>query len=305
MSSLPTEIQSRVRCLDWSSDHRDDGGPGPMPPRAKCAIDPRYLVGGKRTMLAAFLSLRSIPKMSSLNVLVLGLGGGVIPMQLLSLFPNLTVTVVELEAAVVQLANRCFGVPVSDANLRVVVEDAVSFIQKQIQVAAPAPAQLFDLIINDISNDLINLDSIGGTANDSLHSISIFTSIVKLLKPEGLFIMNQIEVLGPADDAVGESRKMKKRGLRTSGDNDSSTSNEQGVLEAIQQNMRDGGFLTTRALLNEKVGRAIMVGSLKANDSFDHVRVLRSNANELGLSTEKGEHWRDVDSLEKELRAFV
>jgi hypothetical protein len=243
-------------------------------------------------MLAAFLSLRLVSPSTKLNVLVLGLGGGVIPMQLRSLFPNLVVTVVELEAPVVQLAQKCFGVPVSDADIRIVVEDAVSFIQKQVQQAV---AQPFDLIINDISNDLINLDSVGGTANDSLHSVSIFSSIVRLLKPDGIFIMNQIEILGPGGS-------VKKGGSRRYGDD---SSNEQGVLAKIQQNMRDGGFLTARALLNEKVGRAIMVGSLKANELFNHVRVLRSNANKLGLSLAKGERWRDVDSLEKELRAFV
>ena len=302
LSSLPTEIQSRVRCKDWSDtidSHlrlTENGGQGPSPPTSKCEVDHRYFVGSKRTMLACLLGLRPLSFFNNANVLILGLGGGSMPMQLgTSLFPKSKVTTIELDKAVVTLARSCFGFPsISiDSNLRVVVDDAVSYVNEAAKTVAlnkkdkvkndPGNSNVhetYNLIINDIANNMLSSGPVGGNVHDALHSLEFFSNIVQLLQPNGIFIMNQRQNIGTDTDELS-------------------------TLSGIEENMKKAGFGTTRALLNDKVSRSILIGSLKKGETFDLIQVLRGNCEQLGLVAEKGEQWRDVNVLVEELSAFV
>lgn len=283
LSSLPTEIQSRVRCQGWYSDGDASGGQGPVPPTPSCVVDLRYLVGSKRTMLAATLSLRSASTFyQHANMLILGLGGGTQPMQMRSLFPASTVTAVELDASVVTLAQKCFGFPHADPKLRVVVDDAVSFVSKSAASIRHTTFQTYNLIINDIANNLLSMGSIGSSVHDSMHTEQFFNDIRQLLTSNGLFIMNQLMIMK----------------------GDDTTHTELEIISMIEQNMKKAGFKTTRALLNDKVGRAILIGSV-IEEQFEFMKTLKENCAELGLSESKGERWRNVDILTHELSAFV
>ena len=133
-SSLPHEIETRVRCTNWGEEIDTHV--------ASCDSDQKYYVGSKRTMLAAMLGARPASFYEHANILIIGLGGGSQPMQLRSLFPNCAVTVVEIDEHVVEAAKTCFGLK-TDENLKVVTEDATKFVQN-------IPPGTFDLVINDV-----------------------------------------------------------------------------------------------------------------------------------------------------------
>lgn len=87
--------------------------------------DPDRLVFDYTQMSFAGLMLNPEPE----SVLVIGLGGGSIPMAFADLFPNARIDVVEVDDAVVQVAKDFFAFAETD-NMRVVVEDGRPFIKR-------------------------------------------------------------------------------------------------------------------------------------------------------------------------------
>jgi spermidine synthase len=82
------------------------------------------------------------------KLLVLGLGGGVIPREMHHYFPELEVDVVEIDPEIPPVAERFFGFR-TDKRLRVHVADGRMYIKKQLR-AEPVPK--YDLIILDAFN---------------------------------------------------------------------------------------------------------------------------------------------------------
>ena len=300
ISSLPTEIQSRVRCQGWGSDWDAFGGPGPTPPTPQCVVDPRYYVGSKRTMLAATLGLRDYTLLYHANFLILGLGGGSQPMQLRNLFPLASISVVEIDKDDVALAKKCFGLS-SDKHIRVHIDEASSFVRAS--ASASTRNTPFDMIINDIPNpifsmwqtSLYNLDRAGVSktlpGQDSLHSLAFFTNIVRLLHPShGVFLMNQ---------------KLSPNVAQSNGHGTFSRSNTD-VLAVVEMTMKKAGFKSIKSLVNPKVNRAIIIGSVNKEETFDHLKaMLVQNCKKLHLDLEHNEHWRNVDLLIEELGKYL
>ena len=90
-------------------------------------------------MMMAALLLNPSPS----RALIIGLGGGTLPMALAALHPEADIDVVEIDPAVVKVAQRYFGFTEGD-NLRVHVQDARVFTRRASQ-AGPA----YDLIMLD------------------------------------------------------------------------------------------------------------------------------------------------------------
>jgi len=82
------------------------------------------------------------------RMLVLGLGGGVIPREMHHYFPALEVHVVEIDPAIPLIARRFFGFR-EDDKLRVHIADGRMFIKKQLR---RDPVPKYDLIILDAFN---------------------------------------------------------------------------------------------------------------------------------------------------------
>src|SRR5262249_1123679 len=57
------------------------------------------------------------------DVLVIGLGGGIVPRQLLVELPHVRIDCAEIDPEVIDVAHRFFGFPRSDPRLRVAAED--------------------------------------------------------------------------------------------------------------------------------------------------------------------------------------
>lgn len=77
------------------------------------------------------------------RVLVVGLGGGILPMALAELLPDATIDVVEVDAAVAAVAERFFGFQ-PGPKLRVTIQDARVFGRR-----AAASPQRYDLVLLD------------------------------------------------------------------------------------------------------------------------------------------------------------
>ena len=117
------------------------------------------------------LSLAFQPKPESL--LVLGLGGGAVPMMFYHICPNIHIDVVELDPVIYEAAEKYFNF-ITDARVSVYIDDASLFIKKN--------GQKYDIIIMDAF--------IGQKQNPSLTSEEFFMAASKRLNPGGLFVTN-------------------------------------------------------------------------------------------------------------------
>ena len=100
---------------------------------------PRQMVFGYTRMMMAALLLNPSPR----RILIAGLGGGTLPTALHELYPQATIDVVEIDAAVVSAAQRFFGFAASD-RLRVHVQDARAFVKRAVR-----DGTAYDLIMLD------------------------------------------------------------------------------------------------------------------------------------------------------------
>ena len=123
-------------------------------------------------MMMASLLLNPSPN----RMLIIGLGGGVLPMALAALRPQASVEVVEIDPAVVKVARRYFGFAESD-NLRVHVQDARVFTRRASQ-AGPA-------------YDLIMLDAFGADyIPEHLMTREFLQEVKALLQEDGVLAAN-------------------------------------------------------------------------------------------------------------------
>jgi spermidine synthase len=128
------------RCLIFNV-HRGDRNQTCM-----LVSDPDRLVFDYTRMSFAGLLLKPEPE----RILVVGLGGGSIPMTFNDLFPEAQIDVVEIDEAVVRVAREFFGFR-EDVNMNVYVDDGRPFIKR-----AGIRGQKYDYIVLDaFSGDYI------------------------------------------------------------------------------------------------------------------------------------------------------
>lgn len=113
------------------------------------------------------------------RILVVGLGGGVIPREMHQYYPNAKIDVVEIDPAIPPVARRFFAFP-RNSNLQVHVADGREFIEKQAHSDAPP----YDLIV---------LDAYGSKgAPFHLMTKEFLTSVRDILAPDGAVVANLI-----------------------------------------------------------------------------------------------------------------
>ncbi len=82
------------------------------------------------------------------NVLILGLGGGIIPKEMRHYFPDIEIDVVEIDAEIPPIAHKYFHFK-TDEKLKVHIEDGRVFIKKLLLNQSPVK---YDMIILDAFN---------------------------------------------------------------------------------------------------------------------------------------------------------
>jgi predicted O-methyltransferase YrrM len=117
------------------------------------------------------------------NVLIIGGGGGVVPMIFKESYPQLSIDVVEIDPVVVEVAEKHFGLA-PDARLRVHVQDGRMFVHNS--------KDRYDLVVLDAY-------TAGGRIPFHLTTREFLSQVRDRVTPEGIVLMNVISALeGPA-----------------------------------------------------------------------------------------------------------
>lgn len=118
------------------------------------------------------------------NVLMIGVGGGLLSKYLLYQFPECQIKAIEFRQAIVKIARRFFALPL-DPRLKVKIGDGAHYIKQQSQ---QIPEQ----------HDLIMIDAFDheGMA-DTMQGINLFSACKELLTDDGLLVIN---LWGSKDD---------------------------------------------------------------------------------------------------------
>ncbi|KFV65606.1 Methyltransferase-like 13 [Dryobates pubescens] len=178
LPSLPLQGQKKRR--------KDKKKPSPAEPPA--AVDKSYLCCEHHKAMVAGLCLLGGPDPlpgTPLAVLVVGLGGGSLPLFIHDYFSQAHVAVVEIDPSMLEVATGWFGFSPGD-RLQVHVSDGLDYVAK---LAAEAPAQ-YDAIMFDVdSKDL----TVGMSCPPPAFVEKPFLQKVKtILKPEGVFLLNLV-----------------------------------------------------------------------------------------------------------------
>jgi len=114
------------------------------------------------------------------DVLIIGGGGGVVPTTFRRSYPDLTIDVVEIDPAVMDVAQEWFGLTASD-QLRLHVQDGRMFVHNA--------TQLYDII-------LLDAYTAGGRIPFHLTTREFLDDVRRHLRPDGVVLMNVISPLG-------------------------------------------------------------------------------------------------------------
>lgn len=110
------------------------------------------------------------------NILIIGLGGGIIPRQMHNLFPDSKISVVEIDPEVVMTAKKYFHFK-PGKNLRVHVADGRVFVKRQARTAAQ-----YDFILLDaFNNEYIPFH---------LTTLEFLQEVKNILTPQGIVVAN-------------------------------------------------------------------------------------------------------------------
>jgi len=139
---------------------------------------PQALLFDYTRMMMASLYLRPDPR----RILVIGLGGGSLPMALAAAVPAAHIDVVEIDPAVARVARRFFGFKEGPA-MRVHVADGREFVQ-----AAARGGERYDLIMLDAFDETY--------IPRHLSTVEFMREVRAILEPEGVLAANTFSSSG-------------------------------------------------------------------------------------------------------------
>lgn len=158
--------QHGERCMNFN-DMKSEG-------RQSCfqLNDPDKMVFEYTRMMTGALFVRPQPE----NILIVGLGGATLPMALHKLLPAAAIDSVELDPAVVKVAQRYFGYEIGPRQ-RVFVEDGRDFVER-----ALSEGRRYDMVMLDA----FDVDYIPA----HLLTVEFLQQVRGILAPDGLLVAN-------------------------------------------------------------------------------------------------------------------
>lgn len=148
-------------------------GPGALSQSCRIHARPEHLTFDyTRAMTAVLLAWRPAPR----RVLLIGVGGGSLPMALRALRPDMSMDAVDIDPVVLEAAQRWFGLK-ADAALRLHAADGVEYVAR-----ALAAGQRYDAVLLDA------FDAEGIPA--PLFTEAFLRDLRALLAPGGVFLAN-------------------------------------------------------------------------------------------------------------------
>ncbi|MFT5452071.1 MAG: spermidine synthase, partial [Enterobacterales bacterium] len=134
--------------------------------------NPHYLVFSYTKLVMAGLAMQPNPK----SILIVGLGGGTLPMSFEKVYPNSKIDSVEVDSSVFNVAKQWFGYTESD-NQKTHTIDGRVFVKRQLR--------------NNKKYDLVILDAFNGDyIPEHLMTEEFLSEIKQSLSSEGLLIAN-------------------------------------------------------------------------------------------------------------------
>ncbi len=161
-----------LRCLTFSRSLGQD--------RQTCTDidDPNRLVFPYTRMMLGVLAMKPDPW----RILIIGLGGGTLPMALRDILPEANIDVVEIDPAVVKVAREFFAYE-EDVKLQTHTSDGRVFVKKA--------------LLNNMTYDLIMLDAFEGEyIPEHLLTFEFLQEVKDLLAPDGVVAANTFSSSG-------------------------------------------------------------------------------------------------------------
>ena len=165
-ANIVVDQQGDLRCLKFTHKRRNSN--------QSCldVSDPNRLVFAYAKMTLMSMLLAPSPE----RVLIIGLGGGTLPMALRAMDPGVIIDTIEIDPAVVRVAATYFGFQPDDGS-RVIEQDARVFGKR-----AKLRGSEYDLIILDAFN--------GDYIPEHLMTAEFLEEMRALLAPDGMLIAN-------------------------------------------------------------------------------------------------------------------
>jgi len=138
-----------------------------------CLKSPNELHSKYVRAMMAWLLFKEQPE----NVLMVGVGGGLLSKYLLYQFPECQIKAIEFRQAIVKIARRFFALPL-DSRLKVKIGDGAHYIRQQGQQSSE-------------QHDLIMIDAFDAEGMaDTMQGINLFSACKELLTNDGLLVIN-------------------------------------------------------------------------------------------------------------------
>nr|XP_020727620.1 methyltransferase-like protein 13 isoform X2 [Odocoileus virginianus texanus] len=169
--------------------HRPADTPEDLPAAPGQSIDKSYLCCEHHKAMIAGLALLKNPELlleTPLALLVVGLGGGSLPLFIHDHFPKSCIHAVEIDPSMLEVATQWFGFCQSD-RMKVHIADGLDFITS---LAEEEARPHYDIIMFDVdSKD----PTLGMSCPPPAFVAQLFLQKVKsILTPEGVFILNLV-----------------------------------------------------------------------------------------------------------------
>jgi len=147
---------------------------GTSPRQSSMFIDvPNQLHSAYAKAMLSFLLFKEQPR----NVLMIGLGGGLLTKYLLYQFPNCQIKTIEFRQAMVKIARRFFLLPL-EPRLKIKIGDGAEYIKEQSKFVD----KVHDLIMIDAFDEV-------GLA-ETMQGATLFEACKTLLSDKGMLVIN-------------------------------------------------------------------------------------------------------------------
>lgn len=135
--------------------------------------EPQLLHSAYAKAMMSWLMFKEQPN----NVLMIGLGGGLLTKYLLYQFPNCQIKTIEFRQSIIKVARRFFQLPL-EPRLKIKVGDGAEYIKQQSKITS----KQHDLIMIDAFDDV-------GMAN-TMQGTTLFSACETLLSNKGILVIN-------------------------------------------------------------------------------------------------------------------
>ncbi|XP_028666551.1 eEF1A lysine and N-terminal methyltransferase [Erpetoichthys calabaricus] len=182
-------VQSESRLARRATGHKKGKRKGAEPGGAPLLVDKSFLCCAHHRVMVAGLALldegRVAAKGQSVSVLLVGLGGGGLPQFLHDYVPRAQVEVVDIDAAMPEVASQWFGFQ-QDDRLTVTVADGLEVLKQRAQGGGHS----YDVIMFDVDSKERTLGMSCPPA--AFVEKPLLQCVWQLLAPRGIFVLNLV-----------------------------------------------------------------------------------------------------------------